>query len=99
MPRVAVSAANALVTAPLPPQPVLQALLERLREGLLLFTEDGQVALANPAAQNLLASGEGGGLLLNCGISASGRGQGGDHEDAFAGKDLFQGAGVPGEGF
>lgn len=62
MPRVAVSAANALVTAPLPPQPVLQALLERLREGLLLFTEDGQVALANPAAQNLLASGEGGGL-------------------------------------
>ena len=49
------SAANALVTAPLPPQPVLQALLERLREGLLLFTEDGQVALANPAAQALLA--------------------------------------------
>ena len=47
------SAANALVTAPLPPKPVLQALLERLREGLLLFTEDGQVALANPAAQNL----------------------------------------------
>ena len=56
------SAANALVTAPLPPQPVLQALLERLREGLLLFTEDGQVALANPAAQNLLASGSDGGL-------------------------------------
>lgn len=56
------SAANALVTAPLPPQPVLQALLERLREGLLLFTEDGQVALANPAAQNLLASGEDGAL-------------------------------------
>jgi len=53
-----VSAANALVTAPLPPQPVLQALLERLREGLLLFTEDGQVALANPAAQNLLGSEE-----------------------------------------
>ncbi|KUP00423.1 histidine kinase, partial [Stenotrophomonas maltophilia] len=56
------SAANALVTAPLPPQPVLQALLERLREGLLLFTEDGQVALANPAAQNLLAGGEDGAL-------------------------------------
>lgn len=41
---------------------MLQALLERLREGLLLFTEDGQVALANPAAQNLLASGSDGGL-------------------------------------
>ncbi len=42
MPRVAVRCQRPGYR-PLPPQPVLQALLERLREGLLLFTEDGRL--------------------------------------------------------
>lgn len=40
--------------AHLPPQPVMQALLAPLREGLLLFTDDDQVVLANPAVDALL---------------------------------------------
>ncbi len=38
----------------LPPRAVLQALLAPLREGLLLFAEDGQIVLQNPAVDVLL---------------------------------------------
>ncbi|MGE8218018.1 MAG: sensor histidine kinase, partial [Stenotrophomonas maltophilia] len=53
-----VTASTHLVTAPLPPQPVLLALFERVNEGMLLFREDGSVALANAAVSEMLGQAE-----------------------------------------
>ena len=44
-------------TPSFPSPPLLQALLAPVREGLLLFTDDDSVILANPAVEALLASG------------------------------------------
>ncbi|NIJ69892.1 ATP-binding protein [Xanthomonas sp. 60] len=46
--------ATPLPTVLLPPQPVLQALVAPLREGLLLFADDDRTLLANPAVQAML---------------------------------------------
>jgi two-component system NtrC family sensor kinase len=40
-----------------PPQPVLLALFERINEGVLLFREDGSVAVANAAVREMLGAG------------------------------------------
>lgn len=53
-----VTVTSALVTAPLPPHPVLLALFERIKEGVLLFREDGSVALANAAVSEILGQAE-----------------------------------------
>ena len=58
LPDVTVTASSNLVTAPLPPQPVLLALFERVNEGMLLFREDGSVALANAAVSEMLGHAE-----------------------------------------
>lgn len=57
-PDVTVTAPTTFVTAPLPPQPVLLALFERINEGVLLFRDDGSVAVANAAVRGMLGQAE-----------------------------------------
>jgi len=57
-PDLPVTLSTTFVTAPLPPQPVLLALFERINEGVLLFREDGTVAVANAAVRAMLGQAE-----------------------------------------
>jgi two-component system, NtrC family, sensor kinase len=58
LPVLIVPTPNTFITAPLPPQSVLLALFEQINEGVLLFREDGSIAVANSAVRSMLVPAE-----------------------------------------